>query len=101
MEKIKFLNNQHKDLIIDVLRVLELKNNLVKIIFEKEIPSDDIICNGFEVLNEKTNENISDDYYYKFTTIYQKLNDNSTVLLSSDGSIKVETDENENFVSLI
>jgi hypothetical protein len=101
MEKIKFLNNQHEDLIIDVLRVLEFKNNLVKIIFEKEIPSDDIISNGFEVLNEKTNENISDDYYYKFNTIYQKSIDDSTVLLSSDGSVKVEEDENKNFVPII
>ena len=90
MERIKFVSDHNEDLIIDVSRVLELKNNLIKIIFEKEIPSDDILCSGFEVLNEKTNENISDDYYYKFTTIYQKLIDESTVLLSSDGSIKTE-----------
>ena len=67
-----------------------ISDNLVKLFFEdNNKPSDDILLSGFEVLNENTLENQSDDYYYGYTTLYQEINEN-TVILSNDGSVYVE-----------
>ena len=96
MEKIKFLQkNDSECSIAFATRILQLNDNLIKIVFKDEIPSDEICCNGFEVLNDKTDENISEDYYYKFTTIYRKNADEMSILLSSDGRVYVEPETPE------
>ena len=67
-----------------------ISDNLVKLFFEDHNkPSDDILLSGFEVLNEHTLENQSDDYYYGYTTIYRDIDEN-TVILSNDGSVYIE-----------
>ena len=53
------------------------------------MPDDIILLSGFNVLNEHTLENQSDDYYHCFTTLYRNLDD-MIVLLSNDGSVYVE-----------
>lgn len=92
MEKIRFLNHETESerVISYCLRVLEQPNKTVKLIFKDEIPSDEILIAGFDVLNKNTDENISADYYHDYTTIYRKLDDKMSILLSNDGSVYVE-----------
>ena len=67
-----------------------ISNTLVKFEFdENNRPSNDILLSGFEVLNENTFENQSDDYYHGYTTLYRDIDEN-TVILSNDGSVYVE-----------
>ena len=67
-----------------------MSNTLVKFEFDKnDRPSDEILLSGFEVLNEHTFENQSDDYYHGYTTLYRDIDEN-TVILSNDGSVYVE-----------
>ena len=67
-----------------------ISNTLVKFEFdENNRPSNDILLSGFEVLNERTFENQSDDYYHGYTTLYRDIDEN-TVILSNDGSVYVE-----------
>lgn len=92
MEKIRFLNHETESerIISYCLRVLEQPDKTVKLIFKDEIPSDEILIAGFDVLNKNTDENISADYYHDYTTIYRKLDDEMSILLSNDGSVYVE-----------
>ena len=67
-----------------------ISNTLVKFEFdENNRPSNDILLSGFEILNENTLENQSDDYYHGYTTLYRDIDEN-TVILSNDGSVYVE-----------
>lgn len=69
-----------------------LSNTLVKFDFDdNDRPSYDILLSGFEVLNEYTFENQSDDYYHGYTTLYRDV-DKNTVILSNDGSVYVESE---------
>ena len=90
MEIVKFLNKNEEteQTIINCSQVLQVSDNLVKIIFNDEIPSDDTFFNGFEIINENTAENMSEDYYHRFTTIYKK--EEKSITLSNDESVYVE-----------
>lgn len=66
-----------------------ISSTMIKFVFENNRPSDDILLSGFEVLNENTFENQSDDYYHGYTTLYRDIDEN-TVILSNDGSVYVE-----------
>ena len=92
MNKIRFLNHEDelKRVISYCFNGLEQPDKTVKLRFKDEIPSDDVLCSGFEIINEHTGENISDDYYHKYTTIYRRFDDKMTVQLSNDGSVYVE-----------
>lgn len=75
-----------------------ISNTLVKFEFdENNRPSNDILLSGFEVLNENTFENQSDDYYHGYTTLYRDIDEN-TVILSNDGSVYVEPEQPEPYV---
>ena len=83
---IKFLESDENIQVV----ITCISDNLVKLFFEDHNkPSDDILLSGFEVLNEHTLENQSDDYYHGYTTIYQDIDEN-TIILSNDGSVYVE-----------
>lgn len=92
MQKIRFLNheNESERAIFYCGYGLEQPDKTVKLKFKEEIPSDEILCCGFDILNENTNENISDDYYHGYTTIYRRFDDEMTIQLSKDGSVYVE-----------
>jgi hypothetical protein len=91
MSKIRFINHENEiERFVSYGRVLEYPNKTIKIIFENELPLDDILCSGFEIINESTDENISDNYYHSYTTIYRRFDDEMTVSLSNDGSVYVE-----------
>ena len=75
-----------------------ISNTLVKFEFdENSRPSNNILLSGFEVLNENTFENQSDDYYHGYTTLYCDIDENS-VILSNDGSVYVEPEQSEPYV---
>ena len=89
MEKIKFLNN---DNIFNCCNHgLEQSDGTVILKFENEIPSDEVLCSGFDIINKDTNENMSGDYYHDYTTIYRKI-DEMTIQLSKDGSVYIESE---------
>ena len=94
MNKIRFLNheNESEQLIFYCFNCLEQPDKTVKLKFKDEIPSDDILCSGFEIINENTDENISDDYYHKYTTIYRRFDDEMTIQLSNNGSVYIESE---------
>lgn len=87
LEKIRFLKSEKY-----IEASIIINNNLAKITFSNNRPSEDILLSGFEILNEYTFENQSNDEYYKFTTLYQNVSEN-TVILSNDGSIYTEPQE--------
>ena len=75
-----------------------ISNILVKFEFDKNsIPSNDILLSGFEVLNENTFENQSDDYYHGYTTLYRDIDENS-VILSNDSSVYIEPEPPEPYI---
>ena len=92
MNKVRFLNHEDesKRVISYCFSGLEQPDQTVKLRFKDEIPSDDVLCSGFEIINEHTDENISDDYYHKYTTIYRRFDDDMIIQLSKDGSVYVK-----------
>lgn len=90
MEVIKFLKSENHTEVN-----LRCTPNIVKIIFNnlEDIPSDEILTSGFEVLNEYSFDNQSDDYYYGYNTIYAKTE--TEIYLSNDGSIYEPKEEPE------
>ena len=75
-----------------------ISNTLVKFEFDKNSrPSNDILLSGFEVLNENTFENQSDDYYHGYTTLYRDIDENS-VILSNDSSVYIEPEPPEPYI---
>ena len=91
---IKFLKS-NEDYI--ELELTCISPTMIKFIFENNRPSDDILLSGFEVLNEHTFENQSDDYYHNYNTIYRNVDEN-TVILSNDGSVYVEPEPLEPYI---
>lgn len=88
MNKLKFLNSSN-DIISNVI-VKQINNNIIKLIFNDEIPDDDLLSCGFEIINEFNNKNMTGDYYYGYITIYRRFDDEMSILLSNDGSVYVE-----------
>ena len=85
-DTVKFLESNN---IIQV-QITCISNTLVQFNFDdNDRPSNEILLSGFEVLNENTFENQSDDYYHGYTTLYRDIDEN-TVILSNDGSVYVE-----------
>lgn len=77
MEKIKFNKN---DIIFNV-RMTRVKDNIIKIESEKAIPNE-IITNGFSIINE-FNDSIMADYS-DYKTIYVESTDNAYYLSTGD-----------------
>lgn len=80
--------------------ILRVSDNIIKIAFNNAIPEKSILLSGFNILNEHNGNNMSDDYYHKYNTLYLRI-DEKTVLLSNDGSIYVspeDTDTDDNII---
>lgn len=92
MEKIRFLNheNESEREIFICKNIFMMNENIIKIVFKEEIPSDEILTVGFDIINENNGENMSDDYYHEYNTIYRRFDDEMSILLSNDGSVYVE-----------
>jgi hypothetical protein len=92
MNKIRFLNNEIESerAVFNCFSGLEQPDKTVKLKFEDEIPSDEILCSGFDIINKYTNEIMSDDYYHEYKTIYRRFDNEKTIQLSKDGSVYVE-----------
>ena len=88
MNKIKFLNNKND--FFYCFDGIEQPDGTVKLKFKSDFPSDNVLCSGFEIISEDTNENISGDYYHNYTTIYRKISNENAVQLSKNGSVYVE-----------
>lgn len=87
MEKIRFLNNQN---VYD--GEVYVSGNIAKIKYHHAYPSQDIMENGFELLNE--NNGLVQGEYPTYTTIYRTYeNDPMLVELSNDGSVYVAPPE--------
>lgn len=81
MEKIRFFNDQN---VYD--GKVYVRGNIAKIKFDHTFPSQDIMGNGFELLNE--NNGLVQGEYPTYTTIYRTYeNDPMLVELSNDGSV--------------
>lgn len=92
MEKIKF-NNSDTTYNCNLVFV---KKNVIKIIFDNTVPSEDIILSGFSLLNEYNLEVMSD--YSNYTTKYKDSDEDKTFYLStgeiySDSPISDETNK--------
>ena len=87
MEKIKFLLDESEN--IYNTKILNVSKSVIKITFTNNIPTDDILLNGFYIINENNNKNMSGDYYNLYNTLYRKIDDN-TFMLSNDGSVYTE-----------
>lgn len=87
MEKIKFLLDESEN--IYNTKILSVSKSVIKITFTNNIPTDDILLNGFYIINENNNKNMSGDYYNLYNTLYRKIDDN-TFMLSNDGSVYTE-----------
>ena len=93
-DTVKFLESNN---IIQV-QITCISNTLVQFNFDdNDRPSNEILLSGFEVLNENTFENQSDDYYHSYTTLYRDIDENS-VILSNDGSVYVEPEPPEPYI---
>ena len=77
MEKIKFSNS---DTIYNCNLVF-VKNNVIKIIFDNTIPSEDTVLSGFSLLNEHNLDVMSD--YSNYTTKYKDSDEDKTIYLST------------------
>jgi hypothetical protein len=98
MTKVRFLNHE-----IEAERAvfycldggLEQPDKTVKLKFKDEIPSNEILCTGFDIINEYTDDNMSDDYYHCYTTIYRRFDKENVIQLSRDGSVYIEQEDIE------
>lgn len=93
MEKIIFL--QDKEGNVYNAAILNITKNMVKITFIDNIPNDGVLLGGFYIANENNNKNMSGEYYNLYNTLYRKIND-TTFILSNDGSIYIEPEETPN-----
>ena len=93
MERIHFLDTESEQ-IVEAYRITSVnpqifgESHVIEIDFVENIPND-IVTNGFELINEFNEESMTGDYYFEYTTIYRKIDDKS-IMLSNDGSIYVE-----------
>lgn len=92
MEKIKFNN---LDTVYNC-NLIFVKNNVIKIIFDNTIPSEDVILSGFSLLNEHNLDVMSD--YSNYATKYKDSDEDKTIYLStgeiySDSPISDETNK--------
>ena len=93
-DTVKFLESNN---IIQV-HITCISNTLVQFNFDdNDRPSNEILLSGFEVLNENTFINQSDDYYHGYTTLYRDIDEN-TVILSNDGSVYIEPEQPEPYI---
>lgn len=84
MEKIRFINDRN---VYD--GEVYVRGNIAEIKFNNALPSQDILMNGFELLNE--NNGIVQGEYPAYTTIYRTSKDHPmSVALSNDGSVYTE-----------
>lgn len=88
MDKIGFLSGSN----IFNAFIIIASNNVIKIIFENETPDASILLSGFNIINEHNGNNMSDDYYHKYNTLYLKIDEN-TVMLSNNGSVYVSPED--------
>lgn len=89
MDKVCFLNSENEEeQVIVNCRIFKESNNVIKIIFQDIVPSDDILLSGFNIVNEFDNVNMTGNYYHNYNTIFKKI-DEYTIMLSNDGSIYV------------
>lgn len=88
MDKIVFLSGSN----IFNAFIIIASNNVIKIIFENETPDASILLSGFNIINEHNGNNMSDDYYHKYNTLYLKIDEN-TVMLSNNGSLYVSPED--------
>ena len=77
MEKIKFNN---LDTVYNC-NLIFVKNNVIKIIFDNTIPSEDVILSGFSLLNEHNLDVMSD--YSNYATKYKDSDEDKTIYLST------------------
>lgn len=89
MDKISFLLDTDNYF---YARITKETEHAIRLVFDK-MPDDAIVVSGFEILNENNNFSMSGDYYYRYNTIFRKI-DNNTILLSDDGSVYVEIENN-------
>lgn len=83
MEKIRFLKSP---IIYD--GNVRLSSNILSIHFKDELPLEDVLTSGFELLNE--NNGIIQGHFEDYTTIYRKYDDDVLhVEFSNDGSVYV------------
>ncbi len=83
MEKIRFLNNQN---VYD--GEVSVRGNIVALNFSNTLPPQNIITNGFELLNE--NNGLVQGNYSLYTTVYRTYEDNDMLIeLSCDRTVYV------------
>ncbi len=91
MEKIRFLNSKNEsERIISYCQIRKVNNNTIRLTFDKELPDNELFSHGFDIINENNDENMSDDYYHNYITIYKKIDNEMSILLSNDGSVYIE-----------
>ncbi len=88
MDKINFLFENHT---VDAT-VQRVSDHIIRIAFANIIPKKSILLSGFNIINEHNGNNMSDDYYHKYNTLYLKI-DEKTVMLSNNGSVYVSPED--------
>ena len=61
MDKLRFKYDENQTF---NAKVIQKNINIIQITFEDEIPSDNILTSGFDILNEFTDEIMSGTYYF-------------------------------------
>ena len=88
MDKISFLFD---DTIV-LGTVSKISDNVIKLTCSETLPKESVLLSGFNIINEHNGNNMTDDYYHGYTTIYKNI-DSKIVLLSNDGSVYVKEDD--------
>lgn len=88
MDKISFLFD---DTVV-LGTVSKISDNVIKLTCSETLPKESVLLSGFNIINEHNGNNMTDDYYHGYTTIYKNI-DSKIVLLSNDGSVYVKEDD--------
>lgn len=82
MGKVVFLDNPTKT--YDA-KAINYSQNVVRLIFQSDMPTDELVVSGFYIANEHNYSNMTGDTYYSYKTIWKKTN--NEIDLSNDESV--------------
>ena len=85
MSNIVFLKQPKKRYLV---KLINQSQYVMRLIFEGEIPNDDVVMSGFFISNDFNFSNMSGDTYYNYNTIYRKLI--GEIDLSNNGETYIE-----------
>lgn len=86
MEKIRFIKDKDKIYKANV----NINENIASVLFSKDVPLDDVLISGFDLLNEYNGR--VHGQYHNYKTIYKRHEDNAKLFeLSNDGSVYAPT----------